>query len=248
MQIPRHLRLIKTALLAGFLAGSSHAAVMVVEDFQSDPNWLSRDGEMAVAWNDSVGNLAGSLQGFFSDQIVPFPEIDAFHVDYSVSGGPWVGDFYSLYPSNTQLTFDFMASDILPASLVIQISDGVNTFIRNLLPQVGGLGGFNSITIPLAYDASWLGGSALQFSNVLGSVSFIDLQLARNTSIAQTYFVDNFAINNDALPTPPGSAAVPEASTLQFAAVAAVIVMLLRRSMHPHERPNQKQGHEIPPV
>ncbi len=247
MFTPIHQRLIRTTFLACGLAAYSQAAVMVQEDFQADPGWQSRDGEMTVVWNSGVGNLAGSMQGSFSDQIVPFPEIDAFRIDYSVSGGPWVGDFYTLYPSNTQLTFDFMASDILPASLVIQISDGFTTFIRNLLPQAGSLGGFNSITVPLAYDASWLGGSALQFSNVLGSVNFIDLQLARNTSVAQNYFVDNFAINNDTLPTPPGPAAVPEASTLQFAAVAAVILFLLRRSMHPIHRPSESPGHEIIP-
>lgn len=237
----RHLCMLLLALAWARLVP---AAVIVVEDFQTDPGWQSRDGEMAVVWNAGVGNLAGSLQGSFGNQNTPFPEIDAFRIDYSVAGGPWVGDFYTLYPSNTQLTFDFMANDILPSSLVIQISDGFTTFIRNLLPQVGGVGSFSSIAIPLAYDAGWLGGSALQFSNVLGSVSFIDLQLARNNTLAQNYFVDNFAINNDDLPDPPAPAAVPEASTLQFVLMATALLTLLRRALHPVHKPAATTGHE----
>lgn len=208
---------------------AAHGSVIVVEDFQSDPNWFSRDGELTVAWNSGVGNLAGSLQGTFGFQNVPSPEIDAFRVDYTASGGPWVGDFYTLYPSNTLLTFDFMAADVLPSSFVIQISDGFTTFIRNLLPQAGSVGSFNNVSIPLAYDASWLGGTASQFSNVLGSVSFIDLQLVRNSTASQSYFVDNFAINNDDVQNPPISSAVPEASTLQFAGVAIAFLWLARR-------------------
>ncbi len=241
---PQHI--LHSLLLACILPGAALAAVMVSEEFQSDPGWLSRDGEMAVSWSSGTGNFPGSMQGTFAEQITPFPEIDAFRIDFNASGGPWVGDYYTLYPSNTLLTFDFMADQILPSSLIIQISDGFTTFIRNLLPQVGSLGSFNSISIPLAYDGNWLGGSALQFSNVFGSVSFIDLQLTRNSTIAQNYYVDNFAINNDDISNPPGpSTVVPEASTIQFAALAAAVIMFLRRSMQIRQRPTLTSGHEI---
>jgi hypothetical protein len=85
--------------------------------------------------------------------------------------------------------------------------------------------------VPLAYDgASWLGGNASQFASVMGSVSFIDLQIARNTTGAQDYFVDNFALNDDDLPGPGGSA-VPEPSSVQLWTMAAVMVLSMRRSL-----------------
>lgn len=244
MHAPRLNAGLVATLFAGLLTGLAQGAVMMVEEFQADPNWQSRDGEMTVAWSSGVGNMAGSLQGTFADQAIPFPEIDAFRIDFNASGGPWIGDFHTLYPSNTQLTFDFMANDVLPSSLVIQISDGFTTFIRNLFPQLGGVGSFINLSAPLAYDGNWLGGNALQFSNVLGSVNFIDIQLARNSTASQSYFVDNFAINNDTLPGPPPATAVPEASTLQFAVIAFALLIILRRKLHPHQRANMAALHE----
>lgn len=205
------------------------AAVIVMEDFNSDPGWYSRDGELTVAWSGGTGNPAGSLWGSFAAQAIPSPELDAFRIDFSVLGGPWVGDYHTLYPGFTQFTFDFMAEDILPSSFVLQISDGSTTFIRNLLPQVGSVGSFLSVVVPLAYDGSWLGGSALQFSNVLGSVSFIDLQLARNSTGLQNFYVDNFALNDDDLPGPNPSSAIPEASSVQMLTVGAVVFLAMRR-------------------
>jgi len=218
------------ALALALLSPFARAGVIISEDFNSDPGWYSRDGEMTVAWSGTVGNPAGSMQGTFGAQDVPSPEIDAFRIDFSVLGGPWVGDYGTLHPDYTQFTFDFMAEDLLPSSFVLQISDGSTTFIRNLLPQVSSFGGFLSVVVPLAYDGAWLGGNASQFASVMGSVSFIDLQIARNTTGAQDYFVDNFALIDDDLAGPGGSA-VPEPSSVQLWTMAAVMVLSMRRSL-----------------
>jgi hypothetical protein len=110
--------LLGAAVLAlGLATPPSRAGVIVTEDFSSDPGWYSRDGEMTVAWNSGVGNPSGSMQGTFGDQVAPAPEIDAFRIDFSVLGGPWVGDYGTLYPGYTQFTFDFMAEDLLPRPL-----------------------------------------------------------------------------------------------------------------------------------
>ena len=217
------------AALALCFALSAPAAVIIDEAFDSDPGWYSRDGQMTVAWDNGTGVPAGSLRGTFASQDTPSFQIDAFRVDFSVLGGPWVGDYGNLYPGYTQFTFNFLADDVLPSSFVMQISDGSSTFIRNLLPQISSVSNFVSVMVPLAYDANWLGGSAVQFSNVMGSVSFLDLQLVRNTTVQQDYFLDNFTLDNDSLNGPGPSSAVPEASALHLWTVAAFMFLSIRR-------------------
>lgn len=231
MSATRQRLLFSTILLLGlFHFHRAQGAALVWESFDSDPDWYARDGELTVSWSSGVGNAPGSLHGYYDAQDVPSPEIDAFRVDYSVAGGPWVGDYHTLYPTFTAFTFDFMAQNVLPSSFVIQIGDGATTFIRNLLPQVMSIGSFGLITVPLVYDAGWLGGSASQFYDVLGSVAFIDLQLGRNTTAAQNYYVDNFSLNDDELsPPPPSSAGVPEPAAVHMVIIAMTILFATRR-------------------
>ena len=228
----RTMRLsVKTVIaLATMTIPVCEAAVLVSEEFGSDPGWTSRDGEMAVSWNSLVGDPAGSIRGSFVELDVPFPEIDAFHIDNTAFGGPWTGDYGSLYPGYTQFVFDFLAEDVLPSSLVLQISDGLNTFIRNLLPQVASIGGFLEVTVPLSYDGSWLGGSAGQFAAMMGNVTFVDVQIARFGAAAQDYFIDNFSITDEGTTNPPLSA-VPESSIVQLGTITLVILIALHRRL-----------------
>lgn len=231
MRTSGHLAAVALGLLleCWSLAPAS-AAVFVLESFDDDDaGWFSRDGDLVVNWGGGVGNAPGSIHGLFSYQDAPSPQLDAFRIDHTALRGPWVGDYNTLYPAFTTFTFDFMAADIAPSSFIIQMSDGLNTFIRNLLPQVSGVGGFVGITVPLSFDAGWLGGTATEFSSMLGNVTFIDLQLARNTTAAQNYYIDNFALNDDELPPDPSTVSVPEPSTLQFVTLSLILVVACRK-------------------
>ena len=75
MFTPIHQRLIRTTFLACGLAAYSQAAVMVQEDFQADPGWQSRDGEMTVVWNsgdarqkmNDICSVAGDSEAMVQD-------------------------------------------------------------------------------------------------------------------------------------------------------------------------------------
>jgi hypothetical protein len=210
----------------------SHAAVIVYEYFDADPqpgDWNTRDGEMLVAWNNTVGQLPGSMQGTFAEQDEPFFESDAFRVN----AAPWIGNYNTLYPGYTQFQFDFMAQDILPSTFIFRISDGTTTFIRNLLPQVTSSGSWLSgLSVSLTYDANWVGGSAAQFAGVLANVSFIDLQIGRSGTGEQDYFVDNFYLLDDPINGGGGDSVVPEASSVGMLIVGAVMMFTIRRRLH----------------
>lgn len=228
--------LLQLSLCAALLgvAASARAAVIAQETFDVTPlpgDWTSRDGEMAVSWNSTEGNPPGSIQGTFTEQDEPSFESDAFRVD----AAPWVGNYNTLYPGFTQFQFDFMAEDILPSTFIFRISDGTTTFIRNLLPQVTSSGSWLSgLTISLAYDGSWVGGSASDFANVMANVSFFDIQIGRNGIAEQDYFVDNFYLMDD--PLPINTSAIPEANSFGMILLGSLFLRRIRKEFRLQQR------------
>ncbi len=209
------------ALLA--LACNARAAVFVVEQFNTDPAWVDRDGgEMFVAWSSSFG---GSMSGSFDAQDTPFSEIDAMQITGASSGGDFVGDYYTSYsgftPDSATFTFSFYSDDVLPSNFRIRIGSGSDVFSRTILSQATALDSWQTISISLAY-AGWLGGSATAFSNAFSSISFIDIQIGRSGMEAQTFYVDNFALNGTEI-VDPGTEVVPEVNTLQYLALGTLL-------------------------
>ena len=230
------LKLGGIAMLLLLACSPGGAAVLTQEDFSADPSWVDRDpGEMAVGYDGANGNVAGSLAGTFASQGVLAPETDAFRIDNTVvdgTGGPWVGVDYSVqYPGYTSFTFDFLADDVLPSSMNLRISDGTYIFTYNLLTQLGAVGVWQSgVTIPLTYGGLWVGsGTASDFDNLFtsGNLAFIDVQVTRNGAGEQSYYLDNFALND--APVNPGGGSVPEASMLSSIFLGTFMIRLLRR-------------------
>lgn len=220
------------ALLALLLAAAlpARAAVLSTETFGSGSSgWVDRDAaEMTVSYNAGFGNTAGSLQGSFAAQGSPAFESDAFRATAASSGGAFSGDFYTTYPTFSYLTFDFLAADVLPSTLIFRIGDGVNTFLYNVSPQLNTLAAWTTINVSLAYSGSWLGGSAAQFSNVFNNVTFMDVQVARNGTGAQDYFVDNFTLHDG---PSAGGDAVPEPNSIGLLLVGVGAMYHLRRRL-----------------
>lgn len=181
---------ITTALCTASLAG---AAIVYTEDFEANNGgWVDRDaGEMTVSY-PGAGNPGSALQGTFGLQGVFSPETDAFRAAGAGNTANFMGDYTGI--PITSWVFDFYAEDILPNDLIVRFSDGVSTWFRSVLGQVGGFGGNNwyNISVDLTNPGSWSGGGANSFNTTLGNVTFIDIQISRSGLGAQDYFVDNF--------------------------------------------------------
>ena len=206
-------------------AGAAGAAVLGTETFGSLSGWQDRDaGEMAVSFNAGFGNSAGSLQGSFLAQEEASPDTDALRATAASSSGGFTGDYWTDVPGFASWSFSFYADDVLPSDLLIRFSDGVNTFVRSTLSQVVAQDAWHTVTVPLTY-AGWLGGSASAFSNALSNVTYIDVQLTRNGTAAQDYFVDNFALNGGS----GGGASVPEPSTAGLLLASVAVLRAARK-------------------
>jgi len=209
--LPLALALALTLALA-LLPLSSLSAILFSDDFTaSNEGWGDRDaGEMSVSWTGAggFGNPAasGSMQGTFAVQGAYTPETDAFRL-------AGLGDLWGTYAgySLDSFTFDFYSDDVLPLDLIFRISDGINTFSK-LLSSAGSLDAWAPITVSLNHASGWLGGGATAFSNALGAVTFVDIQVSRNGASAQDFFFDNFALNGT-LGGGGGPSAIPEPGT-----------------------------------
>lgn len=194
-------------LLAG--ATAAHGASFYTETFAADAGgWQDRDaGEMTVSHNAGFGNAAGSLQGSFALQGVASPEIDAFRADGTGNTAAFVGDYWTDVPNFSSWSFDFYSDDILPSDVIVRFSDGLNTFFRSV-SVASSLNAWQTVSVSLSYSG-WFGGSAGAFSNALAGVTFVDVQISRSGTGAQSFFLDNFTLNGgggggggDAIPEP----------------------------------------------
>lgn len=197
-----------SAILALGGSLSARAASFYTENFAAGTGgWQDRDpGEMTVSHSAGFGNPAGSLQGSFASQGAASPEIDAFRADGTGSSAAFVGDYWTDVPNFSSWSFDFYSDDILPSDVLVRFSDGINTFFRSV-SVASSLNAWQSVSVSLSY-AGWFGGSASAFSNALAGVTFVDVQVSRSGTGAQSYFLDNFALNGGG--GGGGGGAVPE--------------------------------------
>lgn len=211
------LRVSLVSVLAAImlLAQPARAVVInVTEDFSGGAaGWGDRDaGEMTVAWNGSA------MQGDFAGGVFT-PETDAFQLTSGL-GDLTVGGTYNL----TSFTFNFFADTISPSDVIFRFGDGISTFFR--AASVG----FNSLS--LASVSGWFGGSQLAFDTALSSTTFLEVQVTRNGSDAQTYRLDNFTLNGEldnGGPGPGDPSAVPEPNTMNLLAFIGMIGFALKR-------------------
>ena len=220
------LRLIAAAAL--LLAPGARAAVLGTETFGSDPSWVDRDpGEMAVSYNNGVANPPLSLQGFFASQDQSSPESDAFRISTSSSSGNFTGDYWTDVPTFASWSFSFYADNVLASDMIVRFNGAGSTFAYSVFNQVSSIDHWYTVTVPLTY-AGWVGGSGLQFTNALGNVTFIDVQITRNGTGAQTYYLDNFALNGPS-EGGGGGGAVPEPSTAGLLLASVAVLRATRK-------------------
>ena len=86
---------------------------------------------------------------------------------------------------------------------MVRFSNGTNTFSLVVKPQVTTIDAWYTIGVPLdAAFPGWFGSSITQFSNTLGSVTFVDVQVTKSGTGAQTYYLDNFRLVNEIIFVP----------------------------------------------
>lgn len=194
-----------------FAAWTARAAVVYVEDFSSGANgWGDRDpGEMTVTHESSVGSPAYSaMQGSFSAQGFPIPQTDAFRID---GGGNFVGNYNAIGNGLTQISFDLYAEDILPSDLFIRLISGGDVFSFQFNLSGVSVDSWRTYTVNLDWSYGWNGLSQAAFNSALSSVSALEIELTRNSSGSQLYYLTNLqTLDGDLPPNPTPSDAVPE--------------------------------------
>lgn len=188
-------------------ASVASGAVFYTETFSSDlSGWVDRDaGKMGDTWSSGFGNPGGSDKGTFAAQVFPSPQNDAWRATASSSSGKFAGDYWTKYLGFTGFRFDFYAANVLPSDLTLRIGNGANTFALALLPlntQIQTTGVWYTVSVPLDYVYPWLGGTPIQFTNVLSNVTFVDVQVSRNGKNAQSYYLDNFRLVDELIFVP----------------------------------------------
>jgi hypothetical protein len=203
------------------LASSSPAAILYLEEFIGGANgWGDRDaGEMGVAHDAGNEWMTGSFGATF------LPQTDAFRIDtVSDVGGNFTGD----YSGNdlTQIRFELFAVNVLPSDLFIRIIDGANIFSYQFNPI--NVGSWQPYTVDLVWSAGWIGVSEAAFNAALASVDAVEIQITRNTSVAQNYLLDNVQTLDTEIGDPGGPAAVPEPGVLSLVMMGGMILLMSR--------------------
>jgi hypothetical protein len=150
-----------------------------------------------------------ALAGGYPAQSVPLPEVDAFVADATASGGRFTGDYFGGSNLPLHVSFDFLASEVLPSLLLFRLVgiDGVatNTFFTSLTNQLAAAGHWQHVTVPLQYGpGAWSGPGAAAFTNSLTDVRQLEVAVLRSGTNAQAYVIDNFTLAS-LVPGAPGT-------------------------------------------
>lgn len=189
----------------GAIAASALAAPIVPGTTETwganDAGWTMGGGMDNLAWNGGIGQPAGSLQGTFNAQGIPFPQ-DGYMMD-ATAGSAFTGNYTPVLPvTYYQLDFDFMAQDYSPSSLQFYFHNNSsgNSWTYNLTVPAN-VGQWYHYTVAMQYSGGWTlnfgpGGTSGIFGTDIGQVDEIGIYLVRNTNIGQQdFFLDNFALS-----------------------------------------------------
>ena len=208
--------LIILALVMVAWAGPASGAVMYLEEFNVNAaGWGDRDaGEMSVSYDGTNDRMVGSFASSF------LPMSDAFRI---TSGLNFMGNYVT--PGLTQISFDLTAANVLPSDLFIRIFSGVDLFTYQFNP----VNLSDTYVVNLDWSAGWNGLNEAAFNAALTSVTALEIQIARNGSGAQSYYLDNVQTLDTDLGGGGGSSAVPEPTMVSMFVLAVAVFSGLRR-------------------
>lgn len=234
-------KLILVAAVACALSAQG-AAIYTSSFGLGSEGWTDRDlGKMTVSYESGIGYPAGSLKGSFAAQGTPISQTDAFRASTGTGSGgtEFVGDYSAVNTpyAITKFTFDFYAATVLPSDLTIRFNGNGFTFFRSVGSYISGIGNWYTVTAPLTYDASWIGGGigteAADFATALQGVSWVDVAITRNGTNSQAYYMDNFATagTSGGGEEGEGGIAVPEPRMGIFALWIGALLLSRRKAL-----------------
>lgn len=212
-------------LLLGVIAQDSRGAIMVLEEFNGGANgWADRDGVMSDSWDG--GNLW--MVGSFGSQAFPIPQTDAFRIN---SGTDFLGNYTT--PGLTQIRFDLYAEDVLPSDLFIRLVNGSDVFSYqfNLGSMI--IDDWTTFTVNLDWTYGWSGPSQSAFNTALGAggVDQLEIQLTRNGTGGQSFYLDNVETLDTDIGGGGGNGVVPEPNQALLMVMGVVVIYSMRRSV-----------------
>jgi hypothetical protein len=208
-------------------AMSATADVIIYQETFDTGNmagWTDRTAYDMTVTNSDFGYPGGSLVGTFGQQSIPSPETDAFRATSMSSVGAFVGDYWEDIGAFNGWQFSFYADDTLPSSLVLRFRGNSSVFFLSVSSQLADIDTWYDVAVPAAYGSGWVGGDEAAFSNALSSVEWVEVQVTRSGTMAQSYYMDNF--DNG---TWKGAMAIPEASVLMLCISGALLLHKTRK-------------------
>jgi hypothetical protein len=139
----------------------------------------------------------GAIRIDFPIQSVPTPDFGALVASNTASSGFFVGD----YPAANikWVGFRFRADQVLPSALTIRWIGGTSSYFRGFTSLVTETGVWYSCAVSLAgiEEGDWIGNTNENvFQNGLQSVRQLEVQVLRNGTEWQSYYVDDFFIDS----------------------------------------------------
>lgn len=180
-----HKGLVGIVLLALLHAVRAYGAHWTTETFSADSAGWVGSGLLAVAYTN------GMLVGRFAQQSIPMPDTGAFLATNVSSGGAFVGNYVE--GDIWLIGFSFMAADVLPSSCALRWYGATNSFFRGVSAYMTQTGVWYRFAFPLTSKTSggWVGGSEESFIAALTNVVGVQVELLRNGTGLQRYYLDD---------------------------------------------------------
>jgi hypothetical protein len=172
-------------VVALFVAQHAKGAGIYRETFSEGMAGWTNSGQLSVAYSN------GALVGRFAAQAIPAPDTGALRATNTSSGGAFVGNYRDA--GIWLIGLSFMAADIIPSSCALRLVGVTNSFFRSFKSYIVQTGVWYRFAFPVTSvaEGGWVGGSEALFQSVITNVLGVQIELLRNGTEAQRYFVDD---------------------------------------------------------
>ncbi len=197
-------RLIIAAIFALFICITpAHAdEYLLLQETWTPPGssgWTSTSNTIMELSATGGSNHAGSLSGNFYELSIPIPESAAFTASSAATMGRFTGQYLQPGSRIPQfMWFNLRCIERNPSYASIRLSGGspqnTTIFYPFTAQIISAAGGWNTIEIPLNDPSGWVGGTAQDFTNIIQSVSSVQLYMTRAGTEEQSYELDDFSV------------------------------------------------------
>lgn len=183
---------------AAFAAVLAEAAALTTEPFAASLNGWTNNLD-ATQW--AATNQAARVS--FGPNILP--QNAALESGPGASSGAFAGD--RLAAGVEAIGFSFLAENVRPSVLKLELTGGTNIFFQDLRPRMTAAGTTNNFLVSLAARdaARWSGSPVSEFQNTLTNITRVAIRVTTSGAGAQAYRLDDLFL--DLLPAAAALAA-----------------------------------------